>query len=207
MIHKCEYCNTINYFNKTGYCENCDRKLPQNKKCKKDSLIYHIIDETTLVTKVDFDTTVKCLIEQNGGCRETLADGTDMQFFCETDGDFCVRPVSDGYLGYINGRVYFENGETKIVIYSRKYRKPKSFVFGVSIIPFLIPIALFIALVIRKINFTVTTLDVLTAVFIILSLAFTLTKTHKQNQNIISDLQIMKGEVIKRVRAIERWND
>ncbi len=206
MIKKCEYCGTVNYFNKTGYCKNCDRELPQ-KSQKSNNIIFNILDETVLETPLDFDTTVKCLMEQTGGCRETLTDGSGIGFYCEKDGEFQVRPTGDGYLCLVDGNVYTENGKTKVVIRSKKYRSQKGMIILIHLIPYIIFVALFVTLLVRKINFTVTMLDVVTVLFAILSLILSLATSHKRNQDAVSDLQIMKGEVIRRVRAIERWND
>ncbi len=207
MIKKCEYCSTVNYFNKTGYCKNCDRRLTQKEKQKNKNIAYGILDETLLETSVDFDTTVKCLIEQSGGCRETLSDGNSLQFFCEKDGDFWVRPVGQGYSGFVDGKVYTENGKTKVIIHLKKDRSNKRTIISISLIPYILIAISIIVLVIRKINFTITTIDVIAAVFLLFALVSNLTDLNKKSRNITADLQIMKGEVIKRVRAIERWND
>lgn len=210
MFKKCGYCGTVNYFNKTGYCKNCDRRLAdknQHTKGKKDNLMFDVLDEIVLETPVDFETTVKCLIDQSGGCRETLSDGNGLQFFCEKDGDFWVRPVGRGYPGFVDGKVYADNGKTKVVIQLKKDRSKKRTIISIILIPYILIAISFIVLLIRKINFTVTTIDVIAAVFLLFALVSNLTDLNKKSQNITADLQIMKGEVIKRIRAIERWND
>ncbi len=212
MIKKCEYCGATNFFNKTGYCKNCDHRLTQDLQSDKPQVknlnpLLKVVDETVLETTLDFDTTVERLMGLAGGCRESLTDGTNAEFTCQKDGDFWVRPLKNDYMGYVSGKVYTEDGKTKVLIQSKKERTLKGVRFFLVLYPFIFSAIAVVFLIIRRIHFTLTTAEIFGTMLVILFLAFKLLNIQKEIKNITSDLQIMKSEVIRRVRAIERWND
>ena len=218
MVKKCNYCGAVNYFNSTGYCKDCDRELPskssalptnnQEKKAIKGSNpLVKIVDETVLDIKADYSETIDRLIALNGVCRDTDGNNRNLNFHCDKNGEITVSPTENNYLCFVTAKVYEENGKTKIRIWLNKRRKKALTLLLGSIYPiFAVLIAYFLFFVNRP-TFSVTTADlcfVLVTAFMMLNVFLTMSK---DKQNALSDLEIMKSEVLRRVKAVERWYD
>ncbi len=205
LKYKCEYCGTLNLFNKTGYCKNCDRELSGfvAKKVQKGTLNPEAyIDSSTIECNVDKETAINRLMQLAGKCRDTLNNGQEIEFICKKTGEFEVIPSDSEKFFYVSGEIYEEYGKTKVSIRSNKQR------LGISkwLYPLFVLLTLIVFLISKKYIFKFNTADiifVLIFLFYELSLLLNLKKLIKNSSE---DLGIMKSEVIRRIRAIEKWD-
>ncbi len=204
LKYKCEYCGTVNLFNKTGYCKNCDRRLSTNTPISPQKTVLNpetYLDRTVIECSVDKETTINRLMQMTEKCRDTLKNGQEIEFKCNKEGEFEIIPSNSEKLFYISGKVYEEYGQTKVSILSNKQK------LSISkwLYPLFILVSLIVFLVTKKHFIKFTTFDVVFVLiffFYELSLLLNLKKLIKNSSE---DLTLMKSEVIRRIRAVEKW--
>lgn len=192
-------------FNKTGYCKNCDRRLSNEIVANPQKTVLNpeaYLDRTTIDCSVDKETAINRLMQMTKKCRETLKNGQEIEFNCNKDGEFEIVPTKSEKLFYVSGSVYEEYGQTKISISSNKQKLNAS--------KWLYPIFLFLSAMIFFITksqyIKYTTFDVVFVLILFFYELSLLLNLKKQIKNSADDLSIMKSEVIRRIRAIEKWD-
>lgn len=208
MVKKCEYCGTINMFNKTDYCKNCDHRLTDitpsdstEKAEKQGPKVQTIID-----CSVDKETTIERLMAMTEITRTTDKSGKTLTFFCLKNGRFIVSAGGSEQDVYVSGEIFEENGKTKVLIEENNNKGSKFsryLYYAVILIACLIYLATRIFIAQYKINM----LDLIFTLFTVYFIINQILNTKNAKNTTREDLLIMKGEVIRRIRAIEKWDD
>ncbi len=178
----------------------------------KSTIFKKIIDETTIEVNESFDVTVARLRQQQGMCRETDSLGIDLEFQCDKKGKLCICHFSRhrkkrefNRIYCVSGEVVTENNKTKVKIYTihNKYYLAMSVIF--AIIEFVL-----VLLYILSISFSIyepSKKDILIAILGIFAVVYPLHRDSIERRNKDIDLEIMKNEIVKRVTAIDKWDD
>ena len=214
MIKKCSYCGTVNMFNKTGFCKNCDRRLYDSSsgsfspeaspaKTKANTTVKtEIID-----CRVVLETTIKRFMDMTEIPRTSLKRGGEFSFNCQKNGEFKVAPVEDYNNVYISGYIYEETGKTKVSFTQHNDTTSKK-AYIIRLIAYL-AVSVFYGVfrLSPRIFVKPTLIDIIPfAIIIYIVISQALNFKNKRNSS-KEDLSIMRGEIIKRIRAIEKWED
>ncbi len=178
----------------------------------KSTIFTKIIDEETIEVNESFAVTIERLKQQQGVCRETDSRQIPLEFFCHDDGRVCVCNYSRhrlrreyNRLYSVVGEVISEEGKTKVIIYSLYSR--------INFIFFIIAAVLFLPSILIYVLFAYTA-DAVPSAMTLYAITFGIASivlfpwNHtRQIKNKNSDLEIMKNEIIKRVKAVDKWDD
>ncbi len=182
------------------------------KYTMKSTFFTKIIDKTEIEIDTSYSLTIQRLKAQQGICRETDSRDIKLEFLCHNDGRLAVCNLSRHKKRLESDRLYSVVGEvtegenkTKITIYSIYNR---GYLLS-DFIPFIcIPTLIVFCLCTAFLsNYEFTTVQLYSMLFGIISLILLPGRRHKEKRNKTRDLEIMKNEIIKRVNAIERWDD
>lgn len=209
MVKKCNYCGTVNLFNKTGFCKNCDRRLSddlpketfKSKPLKNAKITTSIID-----SNLDAKTLIERLRDMTEVSRNTDKSGKSLTFRVEMDGKFSVDSDNDRTV-FVSGSIYDESGKAKILI-EENYMPTTKFQKAVYVIHILAITVLY--LIIKPVSSDLAKANMFNLIALAIvaySLINHLLTNNKNLKNATEDLKIMKGEVIMRVRAAEKWDD
>ena len=210
MVEKCKYCGTVNMFNKTGYCKACDHRLtditPENKYEQPEKQKEKA--QTIIECSIDKETTIERLVAMDEITRIADKSGNSITFHCQRSGSFTVQAAGSAGNVYVSGEVIDENGKTKVLIEentnSGKANKFSQYLY-LSVI--LIFAALYLASRVFFMKYKANMLDLIFTVSIIYFVINQMLNIKKQKDTTAEDLLIMKGEVIRRIRAVEKWDD
>lgn len=179
----------------------------------KSNIFLKVIDQKILDVDQNFELVVNRLRLQEGICREKDSDGDRLQFTCSKKGKFMVsnvrnsnrsRRIDNERIYFVSGNVIPDGAKTKIYIYTVKdctitYFKWASLIG--DIVWFFLSIFLML--------FTDVSIDkkilIVSYIFILLLSVF-LALSNQQDYS-KEDIDIMQNEVIKRVHALDRWDD
>ncbi len=175
-----------------------------------------IIDKQIIEVRETREKTIERLIEQRGMCRESDSQGTPLGFTCTEDGELAVynavsrRSGNRDRMYSVRGEVFSENGKTKVAIYTLHHRSAR---WGkwITLFSALIVWAFYILRALfwePEVDTSVMTRYILVGSFVmvgIIIIAFSTNK--KEGQYKTQDIDIMKNEIIKRIEAVERWDD
>lgn len=179
----------------------------------KSNIFLKVIDEKILETQQDFGLVVNRLRLQEGICREKDSDGDRLQFTCSKKGKFMVsnirnsnrsRRIDNDRMYFVRGKVVPEGAKTKIYIYTVKdctitYSKWASLIGDIIWFFFSIFLMLFTDVSIDK--------KILVVSYVAMLLLSVFLSLSNQQDYREEDIKIMQNEVIKRVHALERWDD
>ncbi len=209
-----------------GKCPACDMQVsPLAKTCpycahtptpppyaKKSNRFYEVLDETVVEIDLPLHKAIAYLQEQSSVCHIEDSSREDIGFFCQENGNIFVYNQT-GYR--VCGRVVSENGKTVAKLYAIREK-------GVGVVR-IIPIALcllyyigFIAVYLynrHEIPDNPEIIRALTAPLIVGpailcgAALITIKRTHHEKKNHTADLDTMKQEMLRRIRAIERWDE
>ncbi len=178
----------------------------------KSTIFAKIIDETTIEVQESFDVTVERLMQQQGICRVTDSYGRDLEFLCNKKGrvrvcHYSLRRERREYnrIYCVVGQVITEDNKTKVKIYSVHNRG-----YIVASIITIILNVLFVPLYILAIStsyYTPSKKDILIAILLILAPVYSMHLISEEKGNKYHNLEIMKNEIIKRVKAVDKWYD
>lgn len=209
MVKKCSYCGTVNFFNKTGFCKNCDHRLSDDlpkktsmsKVSAKPKITTSIID-----SKLDSKTLIERLRAMTDVSRSTDKSGKTVVVHVEKNGKFSVDSDNNRAV-FVSGSIYDENGKARILI-EENYMPATKFQNILYIVATLLITALYLILKPVSPDFAKANMFNLIALIIVAySLINQLLTNRKNLANALEDLKTMKGEVIRRVRAAEKWDD
>lgn len=209
MIKKCGYCGTVNLFNKTGFCKNCDRRLegtvpkesnnskPEGKAKVTSSIIDSELDAKTLIERLRGMSNIS---------RSTDKGGRTLGFTIEKNGSFMVDSDKDKSV-FVSGKIYEESGKAKILI-KESLNPPTKMQTIIYIVHTIIITVLCMFLKPVPNSFVKAGMLYLIVLAIVIYSLINQVLTAKKNlSHANEDLKIMKGEVIRRVRAAEKWDD
>ncbi len=169
-----------------------------------------VIDETTMEVNDSYRGTIDKLVLQRGKCSVIDCNQVPLRFDCSEKGDIKVwnhrRQRSDRYrIYYVVGKVLSENNKTVVKICSIESRA-MMFSFAVSIALTVIMLVLSLVVILsfglKTAALAVVAVVALCVADIIIALSY-----FNQIKNKDADLALMKNEVVKRVKAIEHWDD
>ena len=208
MIKRCEYCGTLNAFNKTEYCKSCDRRLtditPDNKA--EQTIKQNQNAKTVIDCNIDKGTTIERLLSMTEISSATDKSGKALSFFCRKDGKFMVKSAEYEQDIYVSGEIFEQDGKTKVLIEEIKNTAYKfsSYIYLTVILLFNL-IYLLCRIFITDYRFTM--IDLIILIFGTYSAINQMLSIKKKKETADEDLLIMKGEVIRRIRAAEKWDD
>lgn len=175
-----------------------------------------IIDKQVIDVRETREKTIERLMAQRGRCRESDSQGTPLGFACTEEGEFAIynsvsrRSGNRVRMYSVCGEVFSENGKTKVAIYAVHHRPARRgkwvtlfatlIIWGWSVLQ-----ALFSP---PEADTSVLTRYILVGSLVmvgIIIIAFTTNR--KEEQFRTRDIEIMKNEVIKRIEAVERWDE
>lgn len=181
----------------------------------KSTFFTKIIDTTEIEVKADYNVTIERLKIQQGKCRETDSRHINLEFMCHDDGRFCVCNCSRhkkrrefNRLYSVIGQVETEQDKTKVKIYSlynRWYHIDQ--IFTAILFPLLV---LSVGIKFYSeyfIEYGFTSVPIFLVIYLLLCIYLFPSKIFKEKRNKTKDLEIMKNEIIKRVKAVDKWED
>lgn len=178
----------------------------------KSTIFNKIIDKIEIEVKANYDITIERLKAQQGICRETDSRQIPLEFLCHDDGRVCVcnysryrRRRDYNRLYSVIGEVISEEGKTKVIIYSLYSRI--NFILSIIAAVLFLPSILIHVLFAYTADAAPSAKTLYAIAFGIVSIVLFPWNRTKQIKNKNSDLEIMKNEIIKRVKAVDKWDD
>ena len=147
------------------------------------------------------------LIAQNGKCREVDSNKNNLVFNCDKDGEILITPETDEYSVFLSAKVIRCNSSTKIVADLKKRNSSTGFKILRSFLKFMFIFIAFIYVIIKNAYYTLITADLCILLVAGFTLLSTILSMQSESKKPLYDLEIMKGELIKRIKAIEKWYD
>lgn len=177
-----------------------------------------VINKTSVEVDAGYQETIDRLRELSCGCTESDSIGRGLYFYCDENGKFHYYSLSNSRrrtkairTAYILGEVVFDKGKTRLDIYSVLDRSAKYFLYFYWVFASIIFLGLLAFLVFAKINglaFGILDWRCLTlAILGIISVFVAVFRHEKEGDNILPDLEIMEKDILKRINAVERWDE
>lgn len=175
-----------------------------------------IIDKQIIEVRETREKTIERLIEQRGRCRESDSQGTPLGFTCTEDGELAVynavsrRSCNRDRMYSVRGEVFSENGKTKVAIYT-VHRRPARWGKWVTLFAALIIWGWYILQALfspPEADTSVLTRYILVGSLVTVGIIIAAFSTNKKEEQFrAQDIEIMKNEVIRRIEAVERWDE
>ncbi len=178
-----------------------------------------IMDQFTIEVKESVPETIRKLQELSGPCLERDGNGYMLAFLCNKKGKFRVddfdsdmrhygyhRLVLSDRVAYVEGYVTCENGKT--VVHGQCVFNHSKNIYRVAMLTLSV-IALVLYSVLALLNaFPFSFFHFLMYLgFVVLTVAYEISKSNNESYNRVADLEIMKEEAIRRIRAVDRWDE
>lgn len=168
-----------------------------------------VLEETTIEVGIGFSETVDRLCQQNGLCRETDKYGENLYFRCDEKGRISVNDISDKVTSrsrfyYVLGEVTEQDGKTAVKIcsvYDKSGKYNRLVLSGFYIFAGVAYTAVMLAVK------SLTKTDLLAVIGLSLLAAVNIFSGRRERQSKNEDFETMKNEIVKRVRAAEKWDD
>ncbi len=174
-----------------------------------------ILDKQVVDLQVTPEVAIERLIAQNGLCRDNDKQGSALIFYCTQNGEFSVynasrRSPTDSRIYSVRGEIFAENEKTKAVIYTvhdRATRGSRWILLFVSLLIAAVYI-FFQFLTHSPIDHSLLTgYALLCTLLFVGAIIFTHRHTNKEEQHKDEDIHIMKTEMLRRLEAVNRWDD
>ncbi len=178
-----------------------------------------VINKTSVEVDAGYQETINRLRELSCGCTETDAVGRDLYFYCDENGKFHYysltryrRSTTEAMrTAYVMGEVVFDKGKTRVDIYSVLDRSAKYFLYFNWAFASIIFLGLLAFLVFAKINGLAFGISdwrcLILAIVGIISVFVAVFRHEKEGDNILPDLETMEKDILKRINAVERWDE
>ena len=178
----------------------------------KSTAFITILDETVLESEESFDTTVNRLMAQQGICYQKDSQNNPLEFTCTRKGKLQIKSpyrrnntISTHRTHYVRGEVFVApDGKTKVSICA-VHDRTAVFLRWFEILLFVIGLTLYIFL--DFVNQMPVLLLLLELILGIVFLVALLAGNNGERKNKTADMEIMKSEAIRRVEAVNRWDE
>lgn len=176
----------------------------------KSTFFKEYFDEVILEVNDSYQGTINKLQAQQGICSEEAGDGDKLVFRCSKKGKFRIdadldsrnSTISDYRPYYVEGRVLEKDGKTIVEICS-VFDKSNLFYQYFQLVSLLISLVAGIILGLASESFFSTSTIILLAFSGAMLISFLLSGSEQRT----SDLNLMREQAIRRVEAIERWDE
>ena len=168
-----------------------------------------VLQETTVELSVDLPTALDRLQQLQGICRDTDSDQQVLHFICSDKGLLWIVDASrrsSVYRSYIvRGEVYVQDGVTKATVYELHDRSSKYY----NIILLVISLLVYAAMLFFYLDYSalISAYNLLLLAMPTIMLVATVLRMRKLEKNKESDLIVQRNELLRRLEAVERWDD
>ncbi|MBQ7302377.1 MAG: hypothetical protein IJW89_02205 [Clostridia bacterium] len=175
-----------------------------------------ILDKQVIDVRETREKTIERLMAQRGRCRESDSQGTPLGFSCTEDGEFTIynsvsRKSGNRVRMYsVRGEVFSENGKTKVAIYTVHHR-PARWGKWVTLFAALLIWGWYILQALfspPEADTSVLTRYILVGSLVTVGIIIAAFSTNKKEEQFrTQDIEIMKNEIVRRIEAVEHWDD
>jgi len=168
-----------------------------------------VLQETTVELSVDLPTALDRLQQLQGICQDTDSDQQVLHFICSDKGLLWIVDASrrsSVYRSYIvRGEVYVQDGVTKATVYEIHDRSSKYY----NIILLVISLLVYAAMLFFYLDYSAlfSAYNLLLLAMPTVMLVATVLRMRKLEKNKESDLIVQRDELLRRLEAVERWDD
>lgn len=173
----------------------------------KNRLIYKYFDREVFNLNCGYKEAINRLCQMNGTGRINHSMGHPLEFYCNRRGKFYVdmgygngRKNSSVYM--VQGRVFLENNQTKVEIYSTRYKRGYfALAIGLSAVEFVFMIFMFMRANFSNLKVALVGLVLIAANFLLPLFRLGIEETGQDY-----DLVNMRQEAVNRIDAVNKWD-